>query len=63
MKVKYINVTAVTLCMLGNFSYFCYHGYCLLTLFKINLFKILVQEHCQSFKPFGSRSGPMFCLS
>ena len=42
--------------MLGNFFiiFFC----CLLTFFKINFFKKIFQEHYQSAKQFGSRSGP-----
>ena len=31
--------------------------------FKINFFKTLFQEHYQSVKQFGSRSGPTFCRS
>ena len=31
--------------------------------FKINYFKKLFQEHNQSVKQFGSRSGPTFCRS
>ena len=45
---------SLTLCMLGNFSYFCCR---LLTFFKINFFKKFFQENSQSFKRFGSRSG------
>ena len=41
-------------CMLGNFSYFCCR---LLTFFKIIFFKKFFQEHNQSIKRFGSRSG------
>ena len=45
----------LALCMLGNFS-------CrLLTFFKINLFKILFQEHYQSVQQLGSRSNLTFC--
>ena len=47
-------------CMLGNCSCFCCR---LLTFFKMNFFKKFFQEHYQSVKQFGSRSGPMFCLS
>ena len=58
----------LTLCMLGNFSY-C--SCCLLTFFfhffffffTFFFFKKLFQEHYQSFKRFGSRSGLMFCQS
>ena len=50
---------SLTLCMLGNSPCF----YCrLLTFFKINFFKILFQEHYQSVKQSGSRSGLTFCL-
>ena len=35
----------------------------LLTLVKIKFFKKFFQEHCQSVKQFGSRSGPTFCRS
>ena len=45
------------LCMLSNFSCFCCH---LLTFFKIILFKKIYQEHYQSVKWFGSRSGLTF---
>ena len=41
-------------CTQGNFSCFCC---CLLTFFKNNFCKKLFQEHCQSVKGFGSRSG------
>ena len=43
---------------LGNFACFCCR---LLTFFKINLFKKFFQEHYQSVKQFGSRSGTMLC--
>ena len=43
--------------MLGNFSCFCCR---LLTFFKINFFQKFFQEHCQSVKQFGPRSGPTF---
>ena len=39
----------LTLCMLGNFSR------------RGNLFKIVFQEHYQSVKQLGSKSGPTFC--
>ena len=42
------------------FFCFCCH---LLTFFKINVFQKFFQEHYQSVKQFGSRSGPMFCWS
>ena len=47
--------------MLGNFSW----SFCrLLTFFKIFFFsKKIFQEHYQSVKQFGSRSGPTFCRS
>ena len=44
----------LTLCMMGNFSCFCCR---LLTFFKINFFNKFFQEHYQSVKQFGSRSG------
>ena len=43
----------------GNFSWFCW---CLLTFFVIFFFKFF-QDHLQSVKQFGSRSGPTFCRS
>ena len=46
--------------VLGNFSRFCCR---LLTLFKINIFKKDFQEHLQSIKCFGPRSGPTLCRS
>ena len=46
--------------MLGNFSFFCCR---LLTFFKINFFEKFFQEHYQSVKQFGSRSGPTLCRS
>ena len=48
------NVTSVTLCMVGNISFFCCR---LLTLKKI------FQEHYQSVKQFRSRCRPTFCRS
>ena len=45
-------------CMLGNLSCFCCR---LLTFFQINFFKIFFQEHYQSVKQFGYRSGLTFC--
>ena len=42
------------------FSCFCCH---LLTFFKINFLKNKFQEHYQSDKRFGFRSGPKFCWS
>ena len=46
------------LCMLVNFSYpFCSR----LTSFKINLLKLIFQEHYQSVILFGSRSGHFVC--
>ena len=44
--------------MRGNFASFSFH---LLTFFKITFFKKFFQEHYQSVKPFGARSGPKFC--
>ena len=44
----------------GYFSGFCCR---LLTIFKSNLFKKIFQEHYQSVKQLGSRSGPTFCRS
>ena len=49
------NVLLLTLCMLDNFHAFVV--FCWLV-FKINLFKKFFQEHYQSFKRFGFRSGP-----
>ena len=46
--------SVLTLCMLGNFSCYCCG---LLTFFKINVFKKFFQEHYQSVKQLGSRSG------
>ena len=31
--------------------------------FKISILKIIIQEHYQSVKQFGSKSGPTFCRS
>ena len=45
--------------MLVIFSCFCFHLMICCFFFKINFF----QEHHQSFKQFGSRSGPTFCGS
>ena len=54
----YFHLTKLTQCMLGNFSQlFCR----LLTFFKLNFFKKFFQEHYQSVKQFGSRSGPTLC--
>ena len=50
----------LTVCMLGHLLCFCCR---LLTFFKINVFKKIFQEHYQSIKWFGSRSGPTFCQS
>ena len=50
----------LTFCMLGIF-FPCF--YCLVIFFKINFFKKIFQEHYQSVKQFGSRSGPTFCRS
>ena len=50
----------LTLCMLGNFSCFCCR---LLTYYKIDFLKKILQGHYKSVKQFGSRSGPTFCLS
>ena len=48
-------LTILTLCMLGFFSCF----YCRLLFFsKLTFFKRFFQEHYQSVKQFGSRSGP-----
>ena len=51
--------TVLTLCMLGNFSFFC----CRLLFSILFLFKNFFQEHYQSVKQFGSRSRPTFRLS
>ena len=51
------NSSQLTLCILGNFSWF----YCrLLTFLRINFSKKFFQEHYQSVKLFRSRSGPTF---
>ena len=47
----------LNLCMHGNFSCFCCH---LLIFFKVKFFKTFFQEHYQSVKGFGSRSGLTF---
>ena len=63
--ISYFAVLAVRhglcLCMLGNFSCFC----CPLLAFflKFTFSKNFFQEHYQSVKWFGSRSGPTFCQS
>ena len=49
-----VMIGAPTLCMLGNFSCFCCR---LLTFFKMNFFEKIFQEHYQSVKRLGSRSG------
>ena len=71
MEIKirhFINLKALlqfsllTICMLGNFPCF----YCrLLTFFEFHFFKNFFQEHYQSVKQFGSRSGTdlTFCQS
>ena len=50
----------LTLCMPGNFSCFCC---CLLTFFKISLFKKFFQEHYHSVKTFGSSLCRTFYLA
>ena len=52
-------LASLTLCILGNFACFCH----LLTFLKINFFDKLFQEHNQSVKGLGSRSGQTFSLS
>ena len=47
-------VICSTLCMLGNFSCFCF---LLIFLSKINIFQKIFQEHYQRVKQFGSRPG------
>ena len=49
----------LTHCMLGSFA--CFYC-CLQTFFKINFFKSFFQEHYQSYKQFGSRSGSKVLL-
>ena len=55
-----LNIRNLTLCMLGNISYFCCR---LPTFFKINFFKIFFHKLYQNVKQFGSRSGPTFYWS
>ena len=55
-----VNRLVSTLCMLGNFSCFCWR---LLTFFKINFFNNFFQEYYQHAKLFWSRWGPTFCHS
>ena len=43
----------------GNFS-FCLSS---TDFFQAKIFKNFFYEYCQCVKQFGSRSGPMFCLS
>ena len=54
-------VSIFNLCMLGNFS--CFYVSSADFFFKINFFKRFFQEHYQSVKRFGSRSGLTLCLS
>ena len=51
---------SLTLCMLSNVSCFCGS---LRFSFKISFFKKLFQEHYQSIKRLGSRTGQTCCLS
>ena len=51
--------TYLTLCMLGNISCFCCGR---LIFLKINFKKKFIQEHYQSMKWFGFRSGPTLLL-
>ena len=53
-------IDSLSLFMLGNFPSF---YSCLLYFFKINFFEKFFQEHYQSDKQFGSRSGPTFWRS
>ena len=54
---RWVNFS-VALGILGNFSCFCF---CLLIFIKINFYqKKIFQEHSQSIKQFGYRSGPHF---
>ena len=47
----------LTLCLLGNFAWFCVACW---FFFKINFFEKFFQEYLRSGKQFGSRSGPTF---
>ena len=53
----YRPMNLITLCMLGNFTCFCCRQ---LTFLKISFLKKIFQDHYQSVKQFGSRSGPTF---
>ena len=59
-ELEQVDSHSLILCVLGNFLGFCCR---LLTFFIINFFEKFFQEHYQSVKQFGSRSGPMFCWS
>ena len=53
-----VQLTFLTLCLLGNFvCFFVVCGF----FFKLTFSKEIFQEHHQSVKQFGSRSGPTFC--
>ena len=54
---KHSTPLRLTFCLLGNVAWFCR----LLILFKINLFKNLLQKYHQHVTQFGSRSGPTLC--
>ena len=53
---KFQNLQILTLCILGIFMLLMSSA----DIFKINFFKRIFQEHYQSVKRFGSRSGPTF---
>ena len=52
-----LRVNPFTICMLGNFSCFC----CRLLTFSKLSFSKNCEDHYQSIKQFGPRSGPTFC--
>ena len=56
-RSKVTDYAALTLCMLGNFFMVLLSSD---DFFK-NYFKKIFQQHNQSVKGFGSRSGPTFC--
>ena len=54
--IRLFNLLPLTLCSLENFSRFFCH--LLIFFFKTNFFKKKFQDHDQSVKQFGARSGP-----
>ena len=61
VNIKMIMLSRLTLCMLRNFFVLLLSSADFF--FKIKLLKKFFQEHYQSVKPFGPRSGPTFCPS